>query len=69
MSTEPAAASRPRILYVDDQQGNLVVFKATFKKYLDVVTASSAKEALGRPSGSSRRRSSRSSSAISAWAR
>lgn len=46
-ASSPATAARPRILYVDDQQGNLVVFKATFKKYLDVVTASSAKEALG----------------------
>jgi two-component system, sensor histidine kinase and response regulator len=44
--TADATVLRPRILYVDDQQGNLVVFKATFKKYLDVVTASSAKDAL-----------------------
>jgi two-component system sensor histidine kinase/response regulator len=46
-ATTTTPAARPRILYVDDQQGNLVVFKATFKRYLEVVTASSAREALG----------------------
>ncbi|MGZ3420187.1 MAG: ATP-binding protein [Polyangiales bacterium] len=42
----PPAHRRAKVLYVDDQQGNLVVFKATFKKFVDVVTANSGKEAL-----------------------
>jgi signal transduction histidine kinase len=42
----PPVARRAKVLYVDDQQGNLVVFKATFKKFVDVVTASSGQEAL-----------------------
>ncbi len=45
-SPESTEITRPRVLYVDDQQGNLVVFKATFKRYLDIVTAQSAKDAL-----------------------
>ena len=45
-ATMTTTTTRPRVLYVDDQQGNLVVFKATFKRYLDVVTAPSARDAL-----------------------
>lgn len=45
-ATTTTTTTRPRVLYVDDQQGNLVVFKATFKRYLDVVTAPSARDAL-----------------------
>lgn len=40
-------APRPRVLYVDDQEGNLVVFKASLKKFADITTASSGAEALG----------------------
>src|SRR5258706_7582694 len=40
------APARPRILYVDDQPGNLVVLKSSVKKYIDVVTANSGSEGL-----------------------
>jgi signal transduction histidine kinase len=47
MTSTPARPERrPRVLYVDDQDGNLVVFRASLKKYVDVVTATSGKEAL-----------------------
>jgi len=39
-------AKRPRVLYVDDQPGNLVVLKSSVKKYVDVVTANSGAEGL-----------------------
>ncbi|GAC1588281.1 MAG: hypothetical protein NVS3B20_16220 [Polyangiales bacterium] len=42
----PAATRRPKVLYVDDQPGNLVVFKASLKKYIDVRTAGSGEEGL-----------------------
>jgi CheY-like chemotaxis protein len=36
----------PKVLYVDDEPSNLLVFKAQFKKSMDVRTASSGEEAL-----------------------
>src|SRR5262249_49600360 len=45
-SAPPQTPRRAKVLYVDDQQGNLVVFKATFKKFVDVVTASSGADAI-----------------------
>lgn len=42
----PTTAPRPRILYVDDQVGNLTVFRASMRRYADVRTATSATEAL-----------------------
>jgi C4-dicarboxylate-specific signal transduction histidine kinase len=36
----------PKVLYVDDEEGNLVVFRATFKKHADVRTASSGARGL-----------------------
>lgn len=48
--TKPSAGAietkRPRVLYVDDQPGNLVVLKSSVKKYVDVVTANSGTEGL-----------------------
>ncbi|HMZ49145.1 MAG TPA: response regulator, partial [Flavobacteriales bacterium] len=35
-----------KVLYVDDEQGNLLAFKAGFRRDFDVRTASSAQEAL-----------------------
>lgn len=37
---------RPKVLYVDDQAGNIVVFKASFKKQVDIVTANSGEQGL-----------------------
>jgi signal transduction histidine kinase len=37
---------RPKVLYVDDQAGNLVVFKASLQKYADIKTTTSTDEAL-----------------------
>jgi signal transduction histidine kinase len=39
-------ARRPKVLYVDDQEGNLLVFRATFRKHADVTTCASPAEAL-----------------------
>lgn len=38
--------TKPKVLYVDDQEGNLVVFRASFKKYVDILTAKSGEEGL-----------------------
>ena len=38
--------NRPKILYVDDEENNLFVFKSSFRRYYDVTTASSGHEAL-----------------------
>lgn len=46
VESSPPSPRKAKVLYVDDQQGNLVVFKATFKKFVDVVTATSGREAL-----------------------
>lgn len=35
-----------KILYVDDEQDNLVVFKSAFRKYFDVLTVATAQEAI-----------------------
>src|SRR5688572_8531158 len=37
---------KPKVLYVDDQPGNLVVFKASLQKYADIKTTTSTNEAL-----------------------
>lgn len=39
-------SDRPRVLYVDDQVGNLTVFRASLRRHIDVRTATSATEAL-----------------------
>ncbi len=36
------ASTKPKVLYVDDEEENLLVFKATFRKMYEVFTASSA---------------------------
>lgn len=35
----------PKVLYVDDEQENLLVFRSTFRRYFDILTATSASEA------------------------
>lgn len=45
-ASEKPEAPRPRVLYVDDQAGNLVVLKSSVKKYVDIVTANSGAEGL-----------------------
>lgn len=40
-------ASKPSILYVDDEYQNLVSFKASFRRFYDVFTAQSGEEAIG----------------------
>ena len=37
---------RPSVLYVDDQVGNLTTFRANFRRYADIKTATSGEEAL-----------------------
>lgn len=37
---------KPKILYVDDEDNNLIVFKSSFRRYYDVYTATSAPEGL-----------------------
>lgn len=37
---------KPKILYVDDEQNNLVVFRSSFRRYYDIYTATSASEGL-----------------------
>ncbi len=39
---------RPKILYVDDQIGNLTVFRASLRRFADIHTVSSGAEALAR---------------------
>lgn len=39
---------RPKILYVDDQLGNLTVFRASLRRFADIHTARSGAEALER---------------------
>ena len=38
--------NRPKVLYVDDEDNNLLVFKSSFRRYYDVITAISGVEAL-----------------------
>jgi len=42
----PMNERRPKVLYVDDQLGNLTVFKASMRKFADIRTATSGEEAL-----------------------
>ncbi|MBK6542698.1 MAG: response regulator [Flavobacteriales bacterium] len=37
---------RIKVLYLDDEEGNLVAFRANFRRDLDVFTATTAEEAL-----------------------
>ena len=37
--------NRPKVLYVDDDEENLLVFRSSFRRYYEVHTASSAREA------------------------
>ena len=37
---------KPNVLYVDDEQDNLLVFKSSFRRNYNIQTASSAKEGL-----------------------
>ncbi|GAA0893154.1 hypothetical protein GCM10009122_28330 [Fulvivirga kasyanovii] len=37
---------KPKILYVDDEQNNLIVFRSSFRRYYDIYTATSASEGL-----------------------
>jgi signal transduction histidine kinase len=46
VNSEKPETHRPRVLYVDDQAGNLVVLKSSVKKYVDIVTAGSGAEGL-----------------------
>lgn len=46
MSTPTTRDRRPKVLYVDDQLGNLTVFKASMRKFADIQTATSGEEAL-----------------------
>ncbi|KAA3436797.1 response regulator [Rufibacter hautae] len=47
-TTHPAEeqAEKPGILYIDNEEDNLVVFKSTFRKYFKVFTAMSGEEGL-----------------------
>ncbi len=42
----PTGRPRPVILYVDDQEGNLCVFRANLRRHAEIHTASSAAQAL-----------------------
>ncbi len=44
--SETRDSRRPKVLYVDDQPGNLTVFRASMRRYADVRTAISGAEAL-----------------------
>lgn len=46
MNSEFPNNERRRILYVDDEEINLELFKLSFRNYFDIVTAKSAKEGL-----------------------
>ncbi|UII32485.1 hybrid sensor histidine kinase/response regulator [Fulvivirga ulvae] len=37
---------KPKILYVDDEQNNLIVFRSSFRRHYDIYTATSASEGL-----------------------
>ena len=38
-------SNKPKVLYVDDEEENLLVFRSSFRRYYDVFTSISAKEA------------------------
>jgi len=46
MCPSRARTTRPKVLYVDDQVGNLTVFRASVRRYADVKTVTSGEEAL-----------------------
>ena len=46
MMVVPSPTTKPRILYVDDEQDNLQSFKALFRRDFDIYAADSAQEAL-----------------------
>lgn len=46
MSARLLSSMKPRVLYVDDERFNLLIFKQTFADSFSLQTASSAKEAL-----------------------
>ena len=46
MNSEFSNREKRRILYVDDEEINLELFKLSFRNHFDIVTAKSAKEGL-----------------------
>ena len=46
MNSEFSNKEKRRILYVDDEEINLELFKLSFRNHFDIVTAKSAKEGL-----------------------
>ncbi len=46
MSVAEEIAVKPKVLYVDDEPDNLVVFKSAFRRFYEVLTATSGSEAL-----------------------
>lgn len=45
-NTSAEGTEKPGILYIDDEEDNLVVFKSTFRRFFKVFTAMSADEGL-----------------------
>jgi len=39
-------STKPKVLYIDDEEDNLVVFKSAFRRHYDILLATSAAEAL-----------------------
>ncbi|MEL6658421.1 MAG: response regulator [Bacteroidota bacterium] len=46
MENTPTKATKPQILYVDDEPNNLIAFRSVFRRTYNVATASSAAEAI-----------------------
>jgi sigma-B regulation protein RsbU (phosphoserine phosphatase) len=46
MSNELLEEQKPTILYVDDEEENLIVFKSSFRRHFNVITVPSAEEGL-----------------------
>jgi signal transduction histidine kinase/CheY-like chemotaxis protein len=42
-----AMDTKPKVLYVDDEEENCLVFRSSFRRHYDILTANSAYEALG----------------------
>ena len=42
--------TKPKILYVDDEEDNLHVFRSSFRRHYDIITGLSAKEGIVSPS-------------------
>ena len=38
--------NKPKVLYADDEEENLLVFRSSFRRYYDVMISSSAKQAI-----------------------